>query len=477
MQTSSSNKWLALSGLGMGIFMATLDMSIVNIAMPTFVQAFKTDLATVEWVVLSYSLVLTSMMLGVARFGDMFDKKKIYMTGIVLFTIGSVLCGLSPTIGWLIAFRALQGLGAVMMQSLGPALTTEIFPDKERGRALGINGAIVSTGIAVGPALGGLLIGAVGWQAIFWVNLPVGIAAFLMVSRFVPNRVPAHSGQKFDAPGALILLAALVCYALGMTSGQNQGFGSWHVLALLAASLAGLVVFIAVERRVKQPMIDLAMFSNTLFTTNLVMAFLVFVAQAGNFIMPFFLENVKGYDTRTMGLFMIASPIAMGITAPLAGALSDRYGSRKISLAGLLLVITGCLANATLYADVTPLGIILRLVPFGIGLGLFQSPNNSAIMGAVPRHRLGVASGLMSLSRTLGGSTGLPLIGSLFAAQVAAASGVALHSDPTGAPAAALVSGITFVYTVAAAVIFVVLCLAIYALWLDTRKKHKLAIQ
>jgi EmrB/QacA subfamily drug resistance transporter len=467
MQAPATNKWLALAGLGLGIFMATLDSSIVNIAMPTFVEAFHTDLAAVEWVVLSYSLVLCSMMLGVARLGDMLDKKKIYLAGVILFTLGSGLCSLSPSIGWLIAFRALQGLGAVMMQALGIALTTEIFPASERGRALGINGGVVSVGIAIGPALGGLLIGLSGWQSIFWVNIPIGLLTFLMVLRFVPSRQSARKGQTFDVAGALILLVTLSCYALGMTGGQNQGFGSWNVLALLGASAAGLAGFITLEKRTAQPMVDLGMFRNTLFSTNLLMGLLVFIALAGGFVLPFYLEIVKGFDTRTMGLYMMAFPISMGVMAPAAGALSDRYGSRKISLAGLLVMIAGCLSVATLTAETSPLGIVLRLIPFGAGLGMFQSPNNSAIMGAAPRERLGVAAGLMSLSRTLGSVTGLPLIGSLFSARVIAAGGLAV----TSAPAAALVSGISSVYSLSAAFIFAVLCLSIYALWLDGKKK------
>ena len=188
--SSSTNKWLAMMGIGMGVFMATLDSSIVNISLPTLVKAFHSNLATIEWVILSYVLVLTSMMLGAARLGDMYDKKKLYMGGMVLFIIGSLLCGLSPSVGWLIGFRALQGLGATFMQALGAAMITEIFPAKERGRALGIIGSIVSVGIAVGPPLGGMLIGLIGWQSIFWVNVPVGILTALSSRASFPPAWP-----------------------------------------------------------------------------------------------------------------------------------------------------------------------------------------------------------------------------------------------------------------------------------------------
>lgn len=469
------NKWFSLAGLGLGVFMATLDSSIVNISLPTLADIFSARFATVQWVMLSYSLVLTSLMLSAARLGDMVDKKKVYMTGLVLFSFGSLLCGLSPSVGALIGFRAVQGLGAVMMQSLGIAMATQIFPPAERGKALGIMGGIVSIGIAVGPALGGLLIGLTGWRSIFWVNLPVGLITFFMVRRFVPALVPAQRGQRFDIPGALILLASLGCYALGMTLGQNLGFANPLPLALLAAALIGLAGLIAVEKRTAQAMIDLSLFHNPLFSLNLLMGFLTFIVMAGSFILPFFLELVKGYPTQQVGLMMMAMPAAMGLTAPASGILSDRFGSRGISMAGLTVVLLGCLTMSTLSQETTPLGIMLRLAPIGIGFGLFQSPNNSAIMGTAPRERLGIASGLLSLSRTLGQSTGLPLMGVVFSAFAVRASrgGLPAGADITSASPAALTSAIHGTYLVGAGVISLALLLAVIAYRLNKRREQE----
>ncbi len=457
------NKWLSLAGLGLGVFMATLDSSIVNISLPTLAEIFSARFATVQWVMLSYSLVLTSLMLSSARLGDMVDKKRVYMTGLVLFTAGSLLCGLSPSVNALIGFRAVQGLGAVMMQSLGIAMATQIFPPAERGKALGIMGGIVSIGIAVGPALGGLLIGLTGWRSIFWVNLPVGLITFFMVLRFVPALVPAQRGQRFDIPGAVILLVSLGCYALGMTLGQNLGFANPLPLALLAGAMIGLVGLIVVEKRTAQAMIDLSLFRNPLFSLNLLMGFLTFIVMAGSFILPFFLELVKGYPTQQVGLLMMAMPAAMGLTAPASGALSDRFGSRGISMAGLTVVLLGCLTMSTLSQETTPLGLMLRLAPIGMGFGLFQSPNNSAIMGTAPRERLGIASGLLSLSRTLGQSTGLPLMGVIFSAFVAAHETLPAGADITTASPAALTGAIHGTYLVGAGVIGLALLLSVIA--------------
>jgi len=458
-------------GVGMGVFMATLDASIVNISLPTLVQDLNTDLATITWVILSYVLVLTSMMLGVARLGDMFNKKKLYMNGLGLFSFASLLCGLAPNVYWLIGFRALQGFGAAMTQAIGIAIITEVFPAKERGRALGIIGTTVSIGIAIGPPLGGLLIGLVGWPAIFLVNVPVGVLAIWVVNHFVPSS-EARLGQRFDAAGALILFVTLSSYALGMTAWQQQGIESMLTRGLLVAATAGLILFIFVEARIKQPMIDLRMFRNILFSINLLMGFLVFVVMAGMFIMPFFLELVKGYPVQTVGLIMMANPIAMGLIAPIAGSLSDRFGSRGISLLGLIAFAIGCFTISTLNQNVTALGFILRLIPFGIGSGMFQSPNNSAIMGEAPRERLGVASGLLSLSRTLGQTTGLPLMGALFTSLVLSFSGLSTGLDITSAAPANLVAGINGTYRVAALIIMTSIILATIALWLDNYRKQ-----
>lgn len=467
----NNRKWLAMTGIGIGVFMATLDASIVNITLPTLVKELNTSLATIEWVVLSYTLVLTSIMLGVARLGDMYDKKKLYVGGLVLFTISSLLCGLAPNVNWLIGFRALQGLGAAMTQALGMAIVTEVFPPAERGRALGIMGTIVSTGIAVGPPLGGILIGLVGWRAIFLVNVPVGILAFYVVNRFLPSS-RGRPGQKFDLVGAAALFFTLACYAAGMTFGQQEGFGTGLARGLLVAAALGLGLFILIERRIRQPMIDLSLFRNVLFSLNLLMGMLVFITMSGMFILPFFLELVKGFSTQQVGMLLMANPIAMGLVAPLAGALSDRFGSRGISLLGLLLIVIGCLSISTLSPEVTWFGFVLRIIPFGIGQGMFQSPNNSAVMGAVSRDRLGVASGLLSLSRTLGQSTGVPLMGALFTSLVIARAGELPGSEVISAPAGALVAGINGTYHIAAFFIFGALILASLAMWIDWKQKR-----
>lgn len=466
-----SQKWWVLLSVAMGIFLSTIDGSIVNVALPTLQEVFHASFATVQWVVVSYLLVVTSLMLGVARLADMIGKRRIYLTGMVLFTLGSLLCGIAPSIGFLIGFRAFQGLGAVMLQALGMAIVTEAFPPTERGRALGITGTIVSVGISLGPTIGGVLIGAAGWRWIFLVNLPVGILGFVLARRYIPDWRPP-GGQRFDGVGAALLFVALICLATGLTFGPTRGWQSPEIAALLFGALAGFLIFVAVEMRLREPMVDLGLFRDSLFSISLLTGFLVFLVFGGLFIMPFYLERVQGYDPQQVGLFLVVVPVAVGVTAPFAGALSDRYGSRGISLLGLLIVAGACLSVASLETDTSAAGYIVRLLPLGLGQGLFQSPNNSAIMGAAPRERLGIASGLLSLSRTMGQVTGLPLMGALFASRVLSLSDLPPGVDASEGPPWAIVEGLQFAFGVAAVVIGVAVVLAAIAFRINRRRAH-----
>lgn len=458
----------------MGVLMATIDSSIVNISLPTLVATFNTDFAAVQWVVLSYILVVTSLMLGAARLGDMTNKKRLYLGGLILFTVGSYLCAQSTSIHMLIGFRALQGLGATFTQALGIAIVTQVFPSRERGRALGIIGSIVSVGIALGPALGGLIISLANWNWIFLVNIPVGLVALGMVIKFIPDLEPINHDQRFDYWGALLMLVTLGSFALGLTLAQQTGFGEIQVQGLLITAGIGLIVFILIETHADQPMIDLSLFKNVLFDMNLIMAFLVAIVMAGLFIIPFYLELVQGYAPTLVGALMIVQPIAMGLIAPLAGGLSDRFGSRLISVVGLISVSLGALAISTLREGQTPFDFAIRVIPIGVGMGLFVSPNNSAIMGAVSKERLGITSGLSALARTLGQTTGVPLIGTLFTTQVLIAGGLTIGSDVTQAVPQALVVGIHHTFQIAAVVVFTSMLIALAALWLDRRQKISL---
>jgi EmrB/QacA subfamily drug resistance transporter len=420
---------LSMLGVNMMVLMATLDMSIVNVSLPTLAASLGTDFATIQWVILSYVVAIACLLLLVSRLGDMKGKKRIFSTGLVIFTAASLLCGLAPDAHWLIAFRAVQGIGAAMSQALGVAIVTEIAPPGKRGRAIGFVGATVAMGLALGPSLGGILIDLAGWRWIFLVNVPLGLLAMRIVAKYMPALPPAQARQRFDVPGAIIAAVTLGCYCLGMTLGQKTGFDRQGALLLLGCAGAGFLAFLAVERRTREPMIDLSLFRNSLFSLNLLMSIVVFLALSSGFLVPFFLQMAQGRSPREMGLMMMVLPVCMGVFAMLSGTLSDRFGPRGLSILGLAVVGVGYLAMAGLTETSPWWEYILRNAPIGIGIGLFQAPNNSAIMGAVPRDRLGVASGLLNYTRVFGQSTGMPLTGAIFTSAVAGLSALPSRTD------------------------------------------------
>lgn len=466
-----SLKWHVMAAVAMGVFLGTIDGSIVNVALPTLVEDLQTDFPTVQWVVLGYLLTTAILMLSAGRAGDMIGKKPIYMLGFVIFTTGSVLCGLAPSVQWLIAFRVLQAVGASMTSALGMAIITEAFPPQERGKALGFMGTIVSIGIVVGPTVGGIIVDAISWHWIFFVNLPVGIVGILMVLRYVPNFKPLGK-QTFDYLGAATMLISLLSLLLGLTLGQRLGFGNPAIVTLFIAFVFFLNLFIAIELRVPQPMVDLRLFKNLLFSVNLFTGLLVFVALTGTtFLMPFFLQGALGYQARIVGLLMATIPIFLGVTAPVAGSLSDRYGTRPMTVIGMAIMVIGYIAMHAANVQMPLWELVVRIVPLGLGMGIFQSPNNSAVMGSAPRERLGVASGLLSITRALGQTIGVAVIGTTWANRVFWHAGETLAGGATTAPIPAQVSGLQDVFLVLVGLIACALGAASWA-W---RRERQLA--
>ncbi len=459
-----------MATIGSGVILATIDGSIVNIALPTIRTDLDTTFRMVQWVPIGYLLVIAGLTLGTGRLGDILGKKRIYTVGFVVFTLGSMLCGLAPSIGFLIGFRLIQALGAVMILALGAAILTEAFPPNERGKALGFIGTFVSIGIVTGPAVGGLLISALDWRWIFYVNLPVGIIGTLLAIRFVPNLPPAP-GQKMDYRGAALLSITLLSLAFALTRGQDAGFFDGTNLMLYAVVVAGVAGFIALERRLESPMIRLDIFRNPLLSVSIITGFITFVVLSAVFLlMPFYLEGVLGFDVRTVGLLVGAGPLVLGVISPMSGALSDRIGVRRLTLAGLVILSVTYLALRSLDVNTEWWQYVLLAIPIGVGVGVFQSPNNSAIMGTMPREYSGVAAGILSITRLMGQIVGFALLGSFWASRVLANTGTPVV-DATRAPAAAQVAGIHDTFLLG----FVLMAVAAMLGFWGFRKERRLA--
>jgi EmrB/QacA subfamily drug resistance transporter len=452
-----------MAAVGVGVFLATVDGSIINVSLPTLVRSLNTQFAVVQWVVLGYLLTITTSMLSIGRLADIVGKKSIYMLGFVVFTVGSALCGLAVSVYWLIAFRILQAFGAAMIMALGAAILTEAFPPEERGKAMGMIGSIVSVGIVVGPALGGLIIGALSWRWIFYVNLPVGVLGTIMVARNVPDFKPAGK-QRFDYLGALTLCLSLLTLLLGLTFGQQQGFFKPIVGLMIGLWLVLLILFIWIEKKVPQPMIDLKIFDNMLFSINLATGFISFVGLAGVMILvPFYLENILGFKITHVGLLMGIVPVMLGISAPFAGALSDRVGTRRITVIGLAIMLVGYLAAGTLNQHTSAWGYLIRMFIMGLGIGTFISPNNSAIMGSASRRQLGVVSGFMAITRTLGQTVGVAVMGAIWAGRTAVYAGARMQSGATLAPPEAQVAALQDTFHTAGLLLAAALLMGIWA--------------
>lgn len=421
---AEQRKWWALAAVGSGVLVSTIDGSIVNIALNTLVQAFQSNLNVVEWVVLGYLLTLACTLLIMGRLGDMYGKRRIYLIGFGLFTFASLLCATAPAIEALIGFRVVQGVGAAMIQAVGPALLVTAFPPSQRGMALGAIGSFVAAGILIGPALGGILLRYVGWEAIFFVNLPIGVLGWWLVLRSIPPDRPARPGQRFDLVGAGLMAFALFCLLLGLTEGPLWGWDDGRVIGLFGAAFVGGVVFVVWEWFTPQPMLNLRIFRRLAFSLNLLAALVLFLGISFNLLLtPLFFQLVYRFDLQRTGFMLMALPIALSLTSPLSGRLSDRFGPRGLTITGLAIAAMA-LMGLSMSTIATPSAQMLAfLVLLGVGVGLFQSPNNSTILGNAPPEALGVASGLLAVVRTVGQTGGIALAGAIWASQIFALNG------------------------------------------------------
>jgi EmrB/QacA subfamily drug resistance transporter len=445
-----SSKWLVLVAVAASTLLATIDGSIVNVAMPTLVEELDTSFNIIQWVALGYLLTIATLTMSMGRLGDVVGKKKLFVTGIVVFTVASALCGLVPDVSWLIGFRVLQALGAVLILALGAAILVEAFPPNERGKALGWIGTTVSLGIVSGPVIGGLLISSFSWRAIFFVNIPVGIVGTYLALRHVPNTTPPR-GQRFDLAGAVLMSLSLFALSLSLTLGQEAGFTDPMIIGGFTVAVAAAIAFVVVELRVESPMLQLRLFRSPMLTVSVVTGFLAYSCLAATFfLLPFYLEGVLGFGVGQVGLLIGAAPLMMGIFSPISGTLSDRFGVRRLTLLGLLIISAAYLGFTTFDVDTTAAHYLLIAIPLGIGVGIFNSPNNSAIMGSVPPEYMGIGGGLLTITRLLGQISGVAVLGSIWATSVATASGGSLPPEgASGADPIAQVAGLHTTFIVA----------------------------
>ncbi len=454
-EKAAPNKWVVFITLAIGIFMATLDSSIVNISLPTIAHFFGVPLSgAIEWVVIAYLVVIAAVLLTIGRLADMVGRKPLWLIGLAIFTTGSAICGASLSLGMLIAARALQGLGGALIMAVSPAMLTSAFPASERGRALGMNAVVVALGVSVGPTLGGIITENFTWRWIFYVNVPLGIIGIVASWRILVEQVKRGRG-RFDPAGAILLAVGLATLTLGLSFGQEWGWLSPLLISTLAISIVALVALVLVEQRAADPVIDFSLLRNRVFLSanaSLVLSFLALFAVS--FMLPFYLEELRGFSTLQAGLLLTPLPLTIAVIAPFSGALADRIGTRWLAACGLLIACIGLLFVSQLNAQSSVFDIIWRLVFTGVGQAIFQSPNNSALMGAAPRGQQGIASGFLATGRVVGQSISVALAGAIFTSLGGALAGNLLiaqqfHSTMQPGQIAALQSTFAHAFLVA----------------------------
>lgn len=444
-----------LTCLSLSLLLSSLSTSIANVALPVLVQEFSASFQQVQWIVIAYLLSITTMIVGVGKLGDRMGRKRLLLTGLFLFTLASVLCGIATSLSLLIAFRAMQGLGAATMMVLSLAFVREMVPKEKFGQTMGLLGTMSAIGTALGPSLGGFLISGMGWQAIFFVNLPLGVFASLLVGRYLPEDQPQKKtkAMDFDYTGTLLLALTLAAYALAMTIGHGH-FGKLNAVLLLTAIL-GLVLFIWTERKAGSPLIQLPAFRNPVLSAGLIMNVLVSTVMMATLVIgPFYLSAALGLNQALVGIIMSVGPLISILSGVPAGRLVDHFGTSSSVIIGLIMMAVGSFMLSAFSGILGIAGYIIAIAILTPGYQLFQAANGTSVMRDVVPEQQGLMSGLLNLSRNLGLITGASFMGAVFS--VASGTNEIISAQP-----GAMLRGTRITFAVAGTLVVFALAIAI----------------
>lgn len=401
----NQNKWAILICVVIMTFMACIDGSIVNVALPKISSDLNKPILDTQWIVTSYIMVISSLVLLCGRLGDIKGKCNVFKVGVLIFTIGSFFSGLSKTLPLLVLSRTIQGVGGACAMATGMGIITAIFDKKQRGKAMGISASAVALGVMVGPALGGILV-SIRWDLIFWINVPIGILAFLLSIRYLP-KMRTNSKEKIDIRGTIVFAISIVSSTLSITKGEVLGYTDKYVILGFIIAIVSFIVFIYLQKTLESPVLDLKLFKNKLFSLSIVCSALSFLAiSCMNIVIPLYLEQALQMSSLQAGLFLIIYPLCLSIVAPLSGSLSDKFNGRLISLIGITLLTVGLFFMARINIESSLVYLGICCVIMGIGNGMFKSANNALVMEKVEKDRLGIAGSVNSLVTNLAMSYG-----------------------------------------------------------------------
>ena len=413
--TDENRKWWTLGAMCLSLFMIMLDNTVVNVALPSIQRELDTSISGLEWIVNGYTLSFAVLLAVGGRLGDIFGRRKMFVTGVAIFTISSTTAGLAPDSTSLVISRVLQGFGAALMMPGTLSIITDAFPPSERGKAIGTWAGVSALALAIGPVLGGFLVEQVSWRAIFYINVPVGILAVLAALFVVRESRDTTAGRKVDVLGVSVLTIGLTALVLVLIEGNTWGWDSNAIIGLLAGSVVMLALFVFVEQRVKAPIIEFALFNSRNYIGSVIVAFIISFAMLGVFFfLALYMQNILGYSALEAGVRFLPTTLVIMVISPLSGRLSDRIGPRwpivtGMSLIAISLYLFSTIENGTTFSQILPGFMIL-----GAGIGLTMSPMSTAAMNAVPTTKAGVASGVLSMFRMIGGTFGVATLGALF---------------------------------------------------------------
>ncbi len=445
--TEDNSKWWTLGAMCFALFMMMLDNTVVNVALPSIQKDLGASISGLEWTINGYTLSFAVLLATGGRLGDIFGRRRMFLLGVVIFAASSATAGFAPDATALVASRVVQGVGAALMMPATLSIITDAFPAAERGKAMGMWAGVSALALAVGPVLGGFLTEHVSWRAIFYLNIPVAIGAVTAALFAVRESRDTSVGREVDYAGVVVLTATLTALVLALVEGNAWGWGSPEIVGLLAVAVLGAIAFVAIELRVKAPMVEFRFFSDRNFVGAVVVALIVSFAMLGVFFfLAVYMQNILRYSPLEAGVRFLPSTLMIVTVAPVAGRLSDRFGPRWLIAGGLAIVAASLFSFSGLAVDSAYLDLLPGFMLLGIGIAMTMSPMTSAAMNAVPVQKAGIASGVLSMFRMVGGSLGIAVTGAIFQGAVGGSFETASPQDFVGALGLAMtVSGLVAV--------------------------------